>query len=63
MSLERLKKWEERREKQNKSLIVQDKRRLNLSNRLTQEQTELMHKRRADSLGAEQERHNRMVGK
>ena len=34
-TMERLKKWQERRDKQSHSMLIQDRRRLNVSNKLT----------------------------
>ena len=45
-TMERLKKWQERRDKQSHSMLVQDKRRLNLANKLTVAQTDAISKMR-----------------
>eukprot|EP00354_Favella_ehrenbergii_P010359 CAMPEP_0170453268 /NCGR_PEP_ID=MMETSP0123-20130129/1900_1 /TAXON_ID=182087 /ORGANISM="Favella ehrenbergii, Strain Fehren 1" /LENGTH=71 /DNA_ID=CAMNT_0010715571 /DNA_START=758 /DNA_END=973 /DNA_ORIENTATION=- len=61
--MERLKKWQDRREKQSHSMLVQDRKRLNLANRFMKDQGDSIAKRRAQNAEAELERHKRMVEK
>ena len=61
--MQRLQKWQERRDNQTHSTMLKEKKLERVSNRLTKEQSDALTQRRAESLDAEHERHKRMVEK
>jgi len=61
--MQRLQKWQERRENQIQSMFLKEKKEEKLSNRLVREHDAKLKTKRAESLDAEAERHKRMVEK
>ena len=63
MTLERLQKWQQKRDKFSQTVTIKDKKRMNLANKLTNQDHEDIEKRRTMMEKDKLERHHRMYDK